>query len=101
MIHPALDAFGVVGVVALVAVALALGTLSGWLYFRSLRQSVRLLVEGEGRGSALLLGLLRFVLLAGTLSLVIQAGALPFLAAAGGILVGRGIVFRSVDGEAP
>jgi len=79
---------------------LAAGLLLGVIYFSVVRRSADLLVSGGAIAFAISLVAFRLALLVTGLYVAAVCGTLPLLAAAGGVLVGRGIVLRRKPGGA-
>lgn len=74
------------------SVALAVGTLAGVAYFRSVWWSARLLVSGRrGAGLAVAMAAGRLAAIAAVFWLAARWGALALLAAAAGVLLGRAL----------
>jgi len=86
---------------SLLALYLAAGVAVGTIFFRALRWSARMLVEGGAASTALALALGRFLLMGALLTLAAREGAAPLLAASAGVLVGRFLVLRATERDAP
>jgi F1F0 ATPase subunit 2 len=85
---------------AVLALHLAAGVAAGVIFFRSLRWSARVLVEGGAASTVFVLTLGRFLLVGGALIFAAREGAATLLAVSVGVLVGRFIALRATERDA-
>lgn len=85
----------------LMALQFAAGVMVGVIFFRALHRAARALVEGGAASTVLMLTVGRFGLVGVLLFIAAREGAGPLLAASLGVFVGRFLVVRAVERQAP